>query len=403
MSANVFCFASAKGGSGKTVTAACLGSLLTAAGLKCLIIDCDVATHGMTLLYIEEVSAVVGLKKGLFDLESSELTSEYIANSVVRVENGVFLLPATYRFKAQSEPEPAKDDEVLQAVVDTVRFDYDVIILDAQAGSDAYSRLAMSRAISDEVVIVSEYDPLSAAGVERLKLALGDDLGYERTWILLNKLLEEFAGQFDDFPTVTRYLPPLPWTAQVVRAYAQRRLALDLENGSEFTLAIMRTAEALVDASKKEAIESWRQDRTDALRAPVEEQWNDATRQLDAARTARRSHQRTHGRRAFVSTIAISATAALMSLQLLVVSSDGPGSTSDEYVGIAVLVGVVAVFWSLARYFSGDYTEQLVAYNSAISTLEETERQLGALRTADLATLVKNKQVSTDADGAKEP
>jgi hypothetical protein len=36
-------------------------------------------------------------------------------------------------------------------------------------------------------------DPVSAAGVERLKDLARDDFTYERTWILLNKILPEFV------------------------------------------------------------------------------------------------------------------------------------------------------------------------------------------------------------------
>ena len=56
MSAKVLCFASAKGGSGKTIMTANIASFLSDIGKKCLIIDCDAATHGMTLLYLVEVS-----------------------------------------------------------------------------------------------------------------------------------------------------------------------------------------------------------------------------------------------------------------------------------------------------------------------------------------------------------
>ena len=63
MNSKVYCFASAKGGSGKTVLTANIASFLTEIGKKCLIIDADAATHGMTLLYIVEVSANPNIKK----------------------------------------------------------------------------------------------------------------------------------------------------------------------------------------------------------------------------------------------------------------------------------------------------------------------------------------------------
>ena len=52
MSANVICFASAKGGAGKTVVTATVGTFLAALGKRVLIIDTDAATNGLTLFYI---------------------------------------------------------------------------------------------------------------------------------------------------------------------------------------------------------------------------------------------------------------------------------------------------------------------------------------------------------------
>ncbi len=65
--AKVFCLASAKGGSGKTIIAANIASFLTDIGRKCLIIDCDAATHGMTLLYynLDNRALWAGVEKAL--------------------------------------------------------------------------------------------------------------------------------------------------------------------------------------------------------------------------------------------------------------------------------------------------------------------------------------------------
>ncbi len=93
----------------------------------------------------------------------------------------------------------------------------------------------MKRGISDEVIIVSEYDPVSAAGVERLKGLLREDLTIDRTWILLNKLLPDFVQSFTDFLEVVKYPNPIPWDAEVVKAYARRKLALDLNYGNNHT------------------------------------------------------------------------------------------------------------------------------------------------------------------------
>ena len=58
-----------------------------------------------------------------------------------------------------------------------------------------------------------------------------------------------------------------------MRAYARRKLALDLERGNTFTLAIIRTVTALMGESVEIDIERWANERAYALRAPLEEQY----------------------------------------------------------------------------------------------------------------------------------
>ena len=194
MNAKVYCFVSAKGGSGKTSLAANIATFVMAIGRKCLLVDCDPATHGMTLLYLSEVAQRADPDaKGLFDLEGAEHLADLLPKCVVELDNGAHLFPASYRSEIARDPVP-RDADTLASVVEVARKSYDVVILDAQAGADTYARVAMSRSVSDEVVIVSEYDPLSAAGVEMMKRSIGDDLGYARTWILLNKILPSSLG-----------------------------------------------------------------------------------------------------------------------------------------------------------------------------------------------------------------
>ena len=76
MKAKIYCLASAKGGSGKTVLCASFAAFLAELGRKVLILDVDAATYGLTLLYLNEVNSRKEdgrscqnnlLSKGLFD------------------------------------------------------------------------------------------------------------------------------------------------------------------------------------------------------------------------------------------------------------------------------------------------------------------------------------------------
>ncbi|BCG69726.1 hypothetical protein MesoLj113a_08840 [Mesorhizobium sp. 113-1-2] len=304
MNAIVICMASAKGGSGKTTLTATFASFLAQIGKKVLVIDCDEATHGMTLLYLEQVNSGAGRNEdgrsaylGLFDsshypprsqdplveleraldADQKENPSKF---AFIAIENGVQFIPATYYFDSKPQMEPNAFLGRLKWILGIVRGKFDYIFLDAQAGTDTVSKIAVRRDISDEVVIISEYDPLSAAGIERLKAVMGEDLNFTRTWILLNKMLPEFVKSFSEFLSIARYLPPIPWTADVVRAYARRRLALDFESGNQFTLGILQTLKALLPHADGLLLDKWAATKAAALRQPLDDQYKDAKNKL---------------------------------------------------------------------------------------------------------------------------
>lgn len=282
--ADIICLASSKGGSGKTTISATLGTFLSASGKKVLLVDCDEGTHGLTLMFLDEVNSHRKnsdfMPEGTFDVWNSA-TVPVLSNSIAHIEKQLFLLPARYQFKDSEPVETTPDFQShLQLIVNSFRDDFDFIILDAQAGISEASKAAMSPSISDAVLLVSEYDPMSNAGIERLKARLPAELDVGRTWVLLNKLLPEFVSRFSEFLSVARYLPPIPWTADVVRAYSRRRLALDFENGNQFTLAILAILRELLEPADRRDLDKWVDEQAQRLREPIEEQLEDAEKIL---------------------------------------------------------------------------------------------------------------------------
>src|SRR5205085_449688 len=150
------------------------------------------------------------------------------------------LLPASY-VMTQTESVGIEDfRDRLRAVKASIARNYDYVVCDAQAGSDLFALVAIEAA--DTVVIVSEYDPVSAEGIERLRRMFGNLPAIANSWVLFNKVLPEFATELGDFLSVARYLPPVPWDASVIRAFTRRQLALDLERGNAYTVSILGVA-----------------------------------------------------------------------------------------------------------------------------------------------------------------
>ncbi|MCX7098254.1 MAG: ParA family protein [Methylococcales bacterium] len=412
MTAKVICMASAKGGSGKTVLTATFGAFLASAlNKKVLIIDTDAATNGLTLMHLKEVmnQAVIAKDKkrtprGIYNLENIPLdnipldniplpTASYL--EIVKLNNGVDLIPATYEF-LNTENIDAKDYlSTLKPVISHFRQMYDYIFVDAQAGSDIYAQIAMSHAISDEVVIVSEYDPMSAAGVERLKGLFHDDLTPMRTWMLLNKMLPEFVRSFSDFLEVARYLSPIPWDADVVRAYARRKTALNLNVGNEYTLAVMKTLRMLLGEEVAQEIDLWANHRADVFRRPIKDQYEKLEQELEHIFMERKRREITNAKRETIVKFVLLLVSASMFVFIYAVAPDYPIIGKMLFFatsGLTLLLFTKLPFFSwLAPTHESDSkeeTDKLREYRRQ-AYLEEKLRKLEALKDADFETIIK--------------
>jgi cellulose biosynthesis protein BcsQ len=270
----VICFASAKGGSGKTFLTATLGTFLSKLDKKVLLIDTDAATNGLTLFYLPRIVRRTRTRGrtplGLFETGASGWSN---TPEPIEVGENVWLYPATFSFiDTEAALTPAEFEDRLRAAVDFGRREFDFVIIDAQAGADAYARAPLSPVISDTVVIVTEYDPSSVAGIERLKALFPQELRYERTWILLNKMLPEFVKSFRDYFAIARYLAPIPWEAEVVMAYARRTLALNTYTGNIHTHTIIEIVRAMLPECVGD-IDAWLAGETVPLAATMRDEY----------------------------------------------------------------------------------------------------------------------------------
>jgi MinD-like ATPase involved in chromosome partitioning or flagellar assembly len=410
MSAKVFCMASAKGGSGKTSLCATFATFLAQLGRKVLLVDSDFATSGLTLLYLKEVKVQSELirSKARPAAGLADAIRLKAAPSIVALSEGLDLLPATFDLQQGLTSPDESTAAMFHELLAPLRETYDFILIDAQAGADDMGQISMSRRVSDEVVIVSEYDPMSAAGVERLKAILRDDLTYERTWVLLNKILPEFARSFSDFMEVAKYLNPIPWDASVVRAYARRRLAIDTETGNEHTVAVLHTLRGLCGEAIQKDLEAWVLTRAATIRQPLEDQYADAEREMAFLLKRKVDIER----RRKLSRV-FSALGFAVATGVATVIAYGKISTSGSIpngllisLGVVALVGVVILFLSdgsevLLRVLgirSGvDREVEEIRYDRQFEILRERLKRLELLRTLDSETLLGRPEMVREA------
>ncbi len=388
MMARVFCMASAKGGSGKTVLAATFGTFLASMDKRVLLVDTDAATNGLSLFYLRNVvrriEANPELPTGLFEWSPGD------SLDVVEIAPGLDLLPATYRFQ-NTESIPLADYRAsLRSCVGTLRDGYDYIFLDAQAGSDEFAQVAIDTDVSDRVIIVSEYDPISAAGVERLKALFAEELEYRRTWILLNKMLPEFVKSFSDFMEIARYLSPVPWTSDVVRSYARRELALDLDEGNDYTIAIVQTLRTLLYDDARGELDDWLDQRTRDLREPITAQLKEIDRELGLLYQRRSQADRAITRlRATVVSVASILGAVFVVVSVLLLKNDVATLAPILGVGTAAQVFLLALSrverFNMSRHRSDQYDRDIVE-------LESRRARLRVLQDMDMEDLVRSRR-----------
>jgi cellulose biosynthesis protein BcsQ len=381
MRATVISMASAKGGSGKTSITAAFGTILASLGRRVLMVDTDAATNGLSLFFIKNINDEIAdpdhTPIGLF--EATDPNAELHA---IEISENFSLLPATYGFRNTESTDPLKYKQVLISLIARQRNKFDFIFVDAQAGSDEFAEIAVSEDVSDQVVIVSEYDPISAAGVERLKALFRESLTYRRTWVLLNKMLPDFIKSFSDFLEIAKYLTPLPWNADVVRAYARRTLPLDLEVGNEYTAAVIQTLRSLLDDATRKDLDLWLNDRVIGLRAPIQIQLEEALMERDILRERQEKIRRRRRLRIVLSSSILGSLAVIGTLLYLLL---GPGNVTDR-VGVIgpILTALVAIIfvtyntWTREPYEKGidkemEHTQERIQRLSELSDLSSED------------------------------
>lgn len=261
---HVIAFISAKGGSGKTVTASSIGKFVAHLGYRTLLVDTDAATNGLTLLFLPTVTRSKATKG---TREAGVFESDGVSKpTVINIQDHLDLLPATYRMIQTEDVSIVKFENTLRDTILQL-IDYDIILLDAQAGGDAFAKVSAS--LADQVVIVSEFDPISFQGVDRLKILFSSVIDPSATWILYNKILPEFATAIGEGLIVAQVLPPIPWDVDVVRSFAQRELAINVEDPNPYTFAISQIAGRLFGKDLRQSVQKWMTSTEETKMRPI--------------------------------------------------------------------------------------------------------------------------------------
>ena len=200
---------------------------------------------------------------------------------------------------------------------------------------------------------------------------------------------------------VAKYLSPIPWDADVVRAYARRKLALNLEEGNEHTLAVMQTLKSLLGDDIKPDLDKWARDKTAAIRKPIVDQYHDLEKQLDML-----MHQDSH-RNLWVTIQQFSFVMIAALVLIFIYSIIRTTSGSDVPLRLTAIInsmfssllgstfflcmsiaGIFSVMLFRARY---GFDKESSRLRRQREILEEKLKKMQMLQDADFETLIRRK------------
>jgi len=335
-----------------------MARFLAALDFQVLVVDADASTNGLTLLHLDQVNRYRRERKSQ---EGGVYSDAGSSVAIVPLDDGTSLVPAVLQMAQTASDE--SDETLRQFLMTTlhrIQGDFDFIFLDTQAGSGLTSIVAVEAA--DQIVIVSELDPISDEAVLRLRAILGERLDYARTWVLLNKVLPEYADRSLEPLEKIRYLPVIPWDAKVMRALADKELAVDIVKGNWYTGMLMRVCASLFGERVASLASSWSRGKDEALSSPLERQKS----KLEArVRILSSQIQILEARRARIDTRTKS-----LSLQTMWALA---ALTPTVYMGLSFGANVI---WYVAAAASGGwlYVAFMATYVARIAIRKATER-----------------------------
>lgn len=223
---------SGKGGCGKTTLALSISQMLSLAGLKVLLVDCDTSTHGASYFF-ENVLKNKNKIMTVADLFSTARIRGLKNKKAIGVKKNIDFIPSSVYL---SDNEHNEFDICYDEIeLETFFKNYDIVIFDCQAG---YTKLMRNIVrISDHNLIVMELDAVSSSSTRTLIAQLGSLLDSANTYQVFNKMTgEDFkVYKYVTHGTFFTNLTPIRYDLSIKKAFAVNSLPrIDIEN-TEFS------------------------------------------------------------------------------------------------------------------------------------------------------------------------
>ena len=164
--------ASGKGGTGKTVLAANIGTAIAVAGRKVVIVDADLA--------MADLGLYLGLEKSQITLHEVLAGEATVDQALYEGPAGCKIMPSGLSLSGFSRANPQR----LRNVVDELKRKFEFILIDCGPGLSKESTMPL--AVADEIIIVVNPDLASLADALRIKM-MCDAVGTRIRGVVINR------------------------------------------------------------------------------------------------------------------------------------------------------------------------------------------------------------------------
>jgi septum site-determining protein MinD len=171
----VIVITSGKGGVGKTTTSANVGTALTLLGRQVVLVDADIG--------LRNLDVVMGLENRIvYDLVDVVEGRCRLKQALIKDKrfDGLFLLPA-----AQTRDKNAVSPEQMKKLCDTLREEFDYVILDCPAGIEQGFKNAIAGA--DRALVVTTPEVSAVRDADRI-IGLLESNGISNTQLIINRV-----------------------------------------------------------------------------------------------------------------------------------------------------------------------------------------------------------------------
>lgn len=250
--AAIIAVANQKGGVAKTTSVASIGAAMAESGRRVLLVDLDPQASLTFSLGVDPDAVEVSVHEVV--LGQAEIT-----DALLEAAEDIDLLPSTIELagaEAQLLTRPGREF-VLQSVLEEVRADYDVILLDCSPSLGVLTLAALTAATG--LIIPMQAEMLSHRGVGQLLDTVKDvkkllnkklkTIGilptmYDGRSNHAREVLEDLGGRYK-LPVLT---PPIPRTVRFAEAPAAGRSILETARSSKGAVAYREVTESILAA-----------------------------------------------------------------------------------------------------------------------------------------------------------